>query len=254
MFEKVEGFVLKTQDYGETHKIVTLLTPSLGKVGAIARGAKKTKSRMAAITQPFIHGSYLIQPSSGLAVVQQGEVLSSFRKIREDIFKTGYTSYLAELTDKLVDPKQYNPFIYQQLLHTVNKINVGQDAEIITMIYEWKMYKEAGFAPVVTQCVSCGRKDELKAFSISNGGLLCRQCLSIDPNAIAVPEKVAKLMAIFAWVEVEQIGNISVKPENKIILQQIMEQYYEEHGGFFLKSKKFLKQMNKLQDNFSIDK
>ncbi|WP_058307954.1 DNA repair protein RecO [Gracilibacillus massiliensis] len=248
MFEKVEGFILRTQDYGETHKIVTLLTPTLGKVGAIARGAKKTKSRMAAITQPFIHGSYLIQPGSSLATIQQGEVLTSFRKIREDIFKTAYTSYLAELTDKLIDPKKYNPFIYKQLLHTVELINEDKDAEILSMIYEWKMYKEAGFAPVVTQCVSCGNNQDLKAFSITNGGMLCRNCLAKDENKVALTEKVAKLMAIFAWVEVEQIGNISVKPENKVIIQRIMDQYYEEHGGYYLKSKRFLKQMNQLND------
>ncbi|MFD2655169.1 DNA repair protein RecO [Gracilibacillus thailandensis] len=248
MFEKVEGFILKTQDYGETHKIVTILTPTLGKVGAIARGAKKTKSRMAAITQPFIHGSFLIQPGSSLATIQQGEVITSFRKIREDIFKTAYTSYLAELTDKLVDAKKYNPFIYKQLLHTIERINDDKDPEILTMIYEWKMYKEAGFAPVVTQCVSCGNSQDLKVFSISNGGLLCRNCVRLDENAISIPEKVAKLMALFAWVEVEQIGNISVKTENKMILQRIMDQYYEEHGGYYLKSKRFLKQMNQLND------
>ncbi|WP_163581189.1 DNA repair protein RecO [Gracilibacillus saliphilus] len=248
MFEKVEGFILKTQDYGETHKIVTILTPTLGKVGAIARGAKKTKSRMAAITQPFIHGLFLIQPGSSLATIQQGEVITSFRKIREDIFKTAYTSYLAELTDKLVEAKKYNPFVYKQLLHTIERINDDKDPEILTMIYEWKMYKEAGFAPVVTQCVSCGNPQDLKVFSISNGGLLCRNCVRLDENAISIPEKVAKLMALFAWVEVEQIGNISVKTENKMILQRIMDQYYEEHGGYYLKSKRFLKQMNQLND------
>ncbi len=248
VFEKVEGFILRTQDYGETHKIVTMLTPTMGKIGAIARGAKKTKSRMAAITQPFIHGTYLIQPGSSLATIQQGEVVTSFRKIREDIFKTAYTSYLAELTDKLIDPKKYNPFIYKQLLHTVELINDGKDAEILTMIYEWKMYKEAGYAPIVKQCVFCGNSNDLKAFSIANGGILCRNCLRMDENKITIPEKVAKLLALFAWIEVEQIGNISVKPENKAILQRIMEQYYEEHGGFYLKSKRFIKQMNQLND------
>ncbi|GAE91164.1 DNA recombination and repair protein RecO [Gracilibacillus boraciitolerans JCM 21714] len=87
MFEKVEGFILRSQDYGETHKIVTMLTPTMGKIGAIARGAKKTKSRMAAITQPFIHGSFLIQPGNSLATIQQGEVLTSFRKIERIFLK-----------------------------------------------------------------------------------------------------------------------------------------------------------------------
>jgi len=246
VLEKVEGFILRTQDYGETHKIVTILTPKMGKIGAIARGAKKTKSRMAAVTQPFIHGSFLVQLGSNLATIQQGEVLTSFRGIREDIFKTAYTSYLAELTDKLIDPNKYNPFIYRQLIRTVEQINDGKDPTVLTMIYEWKMYKEAGFAPVVTQCVSCGNPDELKVFSVTNGGLLCRNCLHIDPHAISISEKITKLMAMFAFIEIEKIGNISVKQENKRILQHIMDQYYEQHGGYYLKSKRFLKQMDQL--------
>ncbi|GAB2573138.1 DNA repair protein RecO [Gracilibacillus alcaliphilus] len=247
MFEKVEGFILKTQDYGETHKIVTLLAPTLGKIGAIARGAKKTKSRMAAITQPFIHGSYLIQPGSNLAAIQQGEVISSFRKIREDIFKTAYMSYIAELTDKLIDPKKYSAFIFQQLLQTAERINDGQDPEVLAMMYEWKMYREAGIAPIVTQCVSCGNPEELKAFSIDNGGLLCRRCLAVDPNSISVPDQVIKLMKLFLWVEMKRIGDISVKAENKRILHLIMDQYYETHGGYYIKSKRFLKQMSDWQ-------
>lgn len=250
MLEKLEGIILKTQDYGETHKIVTLLTPSMGKIGAIARGAKKAKSRMAAVTQPFIHGTYLVKSGSNLATIQQGEVLSSFRKIREDIFKTAFTSYAAELTDKLVDPNRKNPFVYRQFLRTLEQINDGKDPVILTLIYEWKMYREAGFAPIVNQCVSCGNPDELKAFSVANGGVLCKNCLSADPYAITLPEKIIKLMILFSFIEIDKIGDISVKKENKKILQQIMEQYYDYHGGYYLKSKRFLNQLDQLSDSF----
>ncbi|WP_347834077.1 DNA repair protein RecO [Gracilibacillus sp. JCM 18860] len=247
VFEKVEGFILKTQDYGETHKIVTLLTPTMGKIGAIARGAKKTKSRMAAITQPFIHGNFLIQPGTSLATIQQGEVLSSFRGIREDIFKTAYTSYLAELTDKLIDPKKYNPFLYKQLLQTVRWIDTDKDAEVLTMIYEWKMYQEAGFAPIVDKCVHCGRNEGLHYFSVHEGGVLCSACSYKDQYAFYVSENLHRLLVVFSLIDMEQIGNISIKAENKRLLHQIMDQYYEQHGGFYLKSKKFLKQMDQLK-------
>ncbi|KAB8128736.1 DNA repair protein RecO [Gracilibacillus oryzae] len=247
MFEKVEGIILKTQDYGETHKIVTLLTPTMGKFGAIARGAKKTKSRMAAITQPFIHGSFLVQPGSGLATIQQGEVIHSFRKIREDIFLTAYTSFLAELTDKVLDPKQYDPLHYKQLLQTLEWFEQDKDPEILTMIYEWKMYQAAGFAPIVDNCVNCGRKEKLSHFSIQEGGILCQFCHHKDSYAYMLNENLYKLLRIFSWVSLDRIGNISVKEENKAILKQIMDQYYERYGGYFLKSKRFLKQMDNLR-------
>ncbi|MFC4404186.1 DNA repair protein RecO [Gracilibacillus xinjiangensis] len=249
VFEKVEGFILRTQDYGETHKIVTLLTPTMGKVGAIARGAKKTKSRMAAVTQPFIHGSFLIQPGTNLATIQQGEVIHSFRKIREDIFLTAYASYLAELTDKVLDPKKYDPVHYKQLLQTLEWLEQNKDPEILTMIYEWKMYQAAGIAPVVDHCVNCGRKENLAYFSIQEGGVLCQPCHNKDTYAFFLNENLYKLLWLLSWVDLERIGNISVREENKRLLKQLMDQYYERYGGYFLKSKRFLKQMDMLRDS-----
>ncbi|MCT2537593.1 DNA repair protein RecO [Aquibacillus koreensis] len=247
MFDKVEGIILRTQNYGETHKIVTIFTGQTGKIGAIARGAKKPKSRMAAITQPFIHGSFLIQSGRGLATIQQGEVISSLRSIREDIIKTAYATYIAELTDKLLDEKVVDVLLYKQLLKTLQWIADDKDPEILTIIYELKMYKRAGFAPVVTRCVHCGQQEQSYSFSVAEGGFLCSRCQWKDPNATNLPNNLSKLLYIFSEIDIERIGNISIKPENKKLLQQLMELYYERYGGYYLKSKKFLKQLDLLK-------
>ena len=244
LFEKIEGIIIRTLDYGETHKIVTLFTKEKGKVAAIARGAKKTKSRMAAITQPFVHGSFLMQGGSGLGTLQQGEVISSFRKIREDIVKTAYASYLAELTEKILDERIPDQFFYQQFMATLQAITDEKDPEIVTMMYELKLYKKAGFAPVLYQCAICNKNNTLHAFSVKEGGLLCQKCLSSDLESVVLSSTLVKLLQAFSDVNIERIGNISVKPENKKILQQLMESYYEQYGGFFIKSKKFLKQLD----------
>ncbi len=65
MLQKCEGIVLRTTDYGETNKIVTLYTREWGKIGVMARGAKKPKSRLSAITQPFTYGYFLMQKGNG---------------------------------------------------------------------------------------------------------------------------------------------------------------------------------------------
>src|SRR5699024_3176785 len=110
VLEKFSGVMIKTQDYSETHKIVTIFSKKIGKCSAIARGAKKPRSRMAAVTQPFVNGEFLVYISKQLSTLQQGEITHSFRPIREDIVKTAYAAYLAELTDKLMTP--IHPFIF----------------------------------------------------------------------------------------------------------------------------------------------
>ncbi|HWJ80525.1 MAG TPA: DNA repair protein RecO, partial [Niallia sp.] len=82
MLEKCEGIVIKAINYGETNKVVTLYTREWGKVGVMARGAKKPNSRLSAVTQPFIYGYFLVQRSNGLGLLQQGDIESSMRSLK----------------------------------------------------------------------------------------------------------------------------------------------------------------------------
>lgn len=247
MLEKMEGIVIKTQDYGETHKIVTIFSGKAGKVSAIAKGAKKPKSRMAAVTQPFIIGEFFIYMNSGLSTIQQGEINNSLRSIREDIIKTAYAAYIVELTDKLLDAQLPDAYLYKQLYQTLNWIAEQEDAAVPIMMYELKLFAKGGFAPVVDKCVNCGSQNAPFSFSIAEGGLLCKSCRQIDPESITLPGKVSTLLHIFASVELERVGTISVKPENKKLLRQVIDAYYDQYGGYYLKSRKFLNQLDKLK-------
>lgn len=247
MLEKMEGIVIKTQDYSETHKIVTIFTNKLGKITAIARGAKKPKSRMAAVTQPFILGEFFIYVSSGLSTIQQGEIVNSYRFIREDIIKTAYTAFIAELTDKLVDSKSPDIYLYNQLNQTLDWISNHEDAEVPILMYELKLFTKGGFAPTVDRCVNCGGKETPYTFSITEGGFLCRRCKHIDDEAASIPDTAAKLLRVFAGVGLERVGTISVKPENVRLIRQLIDAYYDQYGGYFLKSKRFLNQLDKLK-------
>ncbi|GGJ83313.1 DNA repair protein RecO [Lentibacillus kapialis] len=247
MLEKMQGIVLKTQDYGETHKIVTMFSDKAGKISAIARGAKKPKSRMAAVTQPFILGDFFVYLNSGLSTIQQGDVLNSLRRIREDIIKTAYASYIVELTDKIIDSHLPDHDLFKQLDQTLNWIAEHDDAIIPIIMYELKLFNRGGFAPTVSKCVHCGNEGGTFAFSIAEGGLLCTACQHIDANVVRLPNNLARLFHIFSEVELERIGTISVKPENQKLLRTIMDAYYDQYGGYYLKSKRFLKQLDKLK-------
>lgn len=246
MLTHVEGIVIKTQNYGETHKIITILSKEMGKISAICRGVNKVKSRLQAVTQPFIRATFLIYVTKGLSTVQQGEVLDSYRSIREDIIKTAYAAYIAELTNKLVEDKQKIASLYNQLMLTLNWIHANESYTIPVIMYELKMFQIGGFAPVVDYCVHCGRKEAPYTFSIREGGLLCSHCTSMDEHAIHLPPALPKILATCKEVGIEQVGNISMKEENIKLLRQILDNYYEQYGGFTLKSKRFLNQIDRL--------
>lgn len=248
MLEKIEAFIIKSQDYGETNKIVTLFSKKYGKFSALARGAKKMKSRMAAVTQPFIHGEFLIYINQkGLSTIQQGDVLDSLRLIREDIMKTAYAAYISELVDKLMDTFHPDYYLYDQFLQSMKWISEDREVEIAIMMFEVKMFEKGGFAPIVDQCVHCGRQDHLVSFSIAEGGLLCNQCNLYDDQSIHLPKGVARLLNIFTIAGLERIGTVSVKDENKKLLRKILDTYYDQYGGYHLKSRRVLKQLKQLE-------
>lgn len=247
MLQKCEGIVIRTTDYGETNKIVTLYTREWGKIGVMARGAKKTNSRLAAITQIFTYGHFLVQTGSGLGGLQQGEMASSMRAIREDIFLTAYASYIVELTDKSTEEKKSNPFLFELLLQTLQFINEGYDQEILTNIYEMKMLNGLGLYPILDRCANCGNTEGQFSFSIREGGLLCHRCLSQDPYHLKLLPGTARLLRLFYLLDLSRLGDISVKPETKAELKKVISAYYDEYSGLHLKTKKFLNQIDQLR-------
>lgn len=247
MLHKTVGIVIKTQDYGETHKLVTIFTKKIGKVTTISRGANRPRSKLSAVSQLFIEGEFLLYVPKGLATLNQGEVIESFRNIREDLLRTAYAAYMVELTDKLIEEKKPDPFIYDQLKLTLDWINTKDDYEIPVMMYELKLFNKGGFAPVVDQCVNCESNQKPFVFSIQEGGALCPKCVLLDENAITLEPALFKILSICLHFGLDRIGNINVKEKNLRLLRTIIDQYYDRYGGFRLKSKKFLNQIDKFE-------
>ncbi|WP_035343779.1 DNA repair protein RecO [Alkalihalobacillus hemicellulosilyticus] len=247
--QKVEGIIIRTIDYGETNKVVTLFTKELGKIGVMARGAKKPKSRLSAASQLFMYGVFVIQTSSGLGVLHQADITSSFRDIRNDLVRAAHASYILELTDKLTDEKKRYSEIFKLLYQILIYIDEGIDVEVLKMIFETKMLAVAGVKPELDQCASCGSINQPIAFSIKNAGFLCPNCRNKDAHAFQLNPQHVKLLRLFYYVDVERLGHISLKNETKKYIQMIIDSYYQEYSGLRLKSKRFLEQLERFDLN-----
>ncbi len=247
MLQKCEGIVIRSTDYGETNKIITLYTRELGKVGVMARGAKKPNSRFTSITQLFTYGTFLFQKSSGLGSLQQGETIQSLRSIREDIFLTAYASYMAELLDKSTENMERNPFLFELLMQTLQFLDDGLDPDILLYIFEMKMLPVLGLHPQLDRCTNCGHRDGTFHFSIREGGFLCHRCFEIDPYRLSISPMAVKLLRLFFYFDLNRLGNISVKQATKNEVKLVIQAYYQEYSGLTIKSKRFLDQLDSLK-------
>ncbi|MFD1736589.1 DNA repair protein RecO [Bacillus salitolerans] len=247
MIQKIEGIIIRTNDYGETNKILTIFTRELGKIGVMARGAKKTNSRLSAISQLFTYGYFVYIPSSGLGTLQQGESISNMKQIKSDISLTAYASYIVELTDKAVDDRKANPYLFELLHQSLHYINEGLDFEIVTMIFEIKMLQVIGLYPHLSSCISCKEIEAKFSFSISEGGFICHKCAGKDPNHLQISPATVRLLRLFHAFDIRRLGNITVKDETKRELKAVISNFYDEYSGLSLKSKRFLNQLEKFK-------
>jgi DNA repair protein RecO (recombination protein O) len=248
MLVKWEGIVIRSIDYGESSKVVTLFTREHGKIGVMARGAKKAKSRLAAVSQLFTHGFFLCKtgPGSGMPDLSQGEMIESYRDLRQNLMLTAYAAYMAEMLDRLTHEREPNPYLFQLLSLTFRYLDEGKDAEILCRIFESKMLTVAGIRPQLHACAHCGAKQEPYAISVTQGGLLCPRCLPGDPYAIAVAPGTWKLLRLFQLFDLERLGEIDVKPATRSQLRHVLRSFFDHHLDLRLKSRSFLDQVEKL--------
>lgn len=248
--QRTEGIVLRSVDYGETHKILTVLTPNAGKLSMMARGAKKPLSPLSAATQLFVQSQFLVagnvSSGSGMVTVIQADIIRSFSSIREDLWKTAYAAYYAEHLNRQTEERVPIPGVYPFLLSTLGLLSDDKDAEVLTRIFEMKMLQVAGVDPVLDACAHCGHKDrDLTAFSFFLAGPLCSLCKYADPQAFSMNAVTIRLLQVFQKMKMDQLGNVNISAPIRKELDEILKGYQAEHLGQPLRSRQFIDQLYK---------
>ena len=170
-----QGIVLRTWRLGESDRIVNLLTERHGKVRAVVKGVRKTKSRFGARLEPMVHVSLLFYEGRELDIVTQAEAIDHFRPVREDLSRLAKASSLLEATDQLAQERHANPRLFAMLLGGLRAL-AAHDAPLLVPAFFLKLLSNEGFHPMLDECASCGERYGLEAFDLGQGGVLCVLC------------------------------------------------------------------------------
>ncbi|MBP1904327.1 DNA repair protein RecO (recombination protein O) [Paenibacillus turicensis] len=248
MLHRLEGIVIRSMDYGEGNKIITICTETHGKVAILVRGARKIKSRHAALTQLFTYGQYTFyRQGDGLGTLNQGEILESHFSLRNDLYLAAYASYVCELLDRSLHDEEVGSFWFTQLKAALEALASGKDQQIVMHLFEVKILQASGYAPSFEACVSCGSIEESYHVSPRLGGRLCPRCRHHDHGAMVVSPQVLKLLILFEKIDMRRLGNTSVKDTTKTELKAVMNAFMEVQLGLKLKSRNFLDQLDKYE-------
>ncbi|ODJ72671.1 DNA repair protein RecO [Brochothrix thermosphacta] len=242
--ERCDGLIIRVMDYRESDKIIRLYTKEFGKISLVARGAKKSNSRIAAATQLFTYGEFMFFGNKGLGTLQQGEVIERFPTIASDIFTTAYGSYCVDLLDKAVEEREPNQALFQLIYQVLESMNAGEDAQVLSQIFEMKMLNTLGHYPELRGCVLTGDTEGPFDLSIKNNGLITQRCFEDDPHRMHLSDKVVYLLRLYYLLDFSRIGKIDVNQATTDEVQRAIDAYYDEVSGLNLKTKRFLKQMS----------
>ena len=187
-----QGVVLRTIRLGEADRIVTFVTQGHGKVRAVAKGVRKTKSRFGARLEPVSHVALLLYEGRELDVVTQAEVVDHFRPIREDLDRLARATSLLEAVDQVAQEREPSPRLYQMLVGALRTL-AAADSRLLVPAFFWKLLALEGFQPMLDACAGCGEPGDLVAFDLAEGGALCRSCrrgTAMSADALALMRRI----------------------------------------------------------------
>ena len=240
MLLEVEGFILSETPYGETSKIINVLTKEKGLIGIMAKGAKSMKSSLRASTQVFTYGVFSIYFKDGkLSTLANVDIINPLKNIRSDLTKISYLTYISELTSQVI--KQTNEDIFDIFINIVLKMEDNLDPVILTNILELKYLPLLGVGLNLDSCIKCGNKTNIVTIDASYGGLICKDCYQ---NELIVDKKVIQLIRMYYYVDIKSISSINVKQEYKQTINKFISDYYDSFTGLYVYSKRFLEQLS----------
>ncbi len=176
--ERTEAIVLRTTDWSESSRIVTLWTRELGKVRALAKGGRRLKSMFdSALDLLTVCGIVLLRKSSGsLDLLTEAQVSRRFPRLRDDLGALYAGYYVAELLADWTQEYDPHPGLYDEAVATLAEL--GHESGLRVMRFEMVFLEELGYRPALERCAGCqGPLNEQRlAFGATTGGVLCVAC------------------------------------------------------------------------------
>jgi DNA repair protein RecO (recombination protein O) len=176
--QRVEAVVLRHSDWGEADRMLTIFTRELGKLRVVAKGARRPRSRKAGHLEPFTRVALLLARGREIWIVTQAETLDAYLPVRDDLERTGYAAYVAELLDRFTYEEGENSSLYRLFVEALERVSTLEDPVPAIRYYEIRLLDLLGFRPELFHCVQCGNEiqPEAQYFSALLGGVVCPRC------------------------------------------------------------------------------
>lgn len=229
---RVEAVVLRTHRLGEADRIITLLTRERGKVRAVAKGVRRTRSRFGSRLEPLTRADLLIAPGKNLDIITQAETLQSYGSdLVLDYPRWTIAQTMLETADRLVSEEYVqNESQYLLLVGGLKSLVESEhEASLVLNAYLLRALSIAGYTPIFDECVVCGVSGAQPFFNVASGGAVCAS--HRPPGSVAPkPDTIGLMSALLTgdWVSADAAPPANVNEANGIVVAYT--QWHLERG------------------------
>ncbi|CAN5700778.1 hypothetical protein BH20ACT14_BH20ACT14_13340 [soil metagenome] len=239
---KTEAVVLRSFRFGEADRVLHLYTLDRGRVGAVAKGVRKTKSRFGARLEPFSHVELLLHQGSGeLHTVTGASLVDSHRAAREDPYRLSVGLIGAEAMLRLYVEEERNARAFGALTRFLGAVDEvlgglrGRAAlDPLALAFQLKLLWLSGYVPHLESCVECGSTDRLVGYLPSAGGGVCPTCAPTE-TVMLTPEGFRGILELL-WTPLADAHGLGLGERAVRDVLAVVVALYEFHGGFRLRT------------------
>jgi DNA repair protein RecO (recombination protein O) len=233
--------VLRSMRLGEADRVLHLYTLDRGRIGAVAKGIRKTNSRYGARLEPLSHVELLLHVGSGeLQTITGVELMHSHRGAREDPYRLGVGLIGLEAVLRLYSEQEASPRAFEALTRFLDLLDAlparrtAPRLEPLALSFQLKLLWLAGYLPHLTSCADCGGEGPFVGYSPRAGGAVCRPCAADDVIELSQAALRGIEDLLRRPLADARAAGLSARSERETL--KVITSSYEYHGGFRLKT------------------
>ena len=253
----VTGLIIRTVDYKESDRLVSIFTDEMGLVSAMARGARSMRSRYLSSTMQFCYGRFVLYKKGDLYWIRETELLESFFKLRDSIDKLALASYLCDVLG-FVTVEEAEHDLLRLALNSLYAIAEGlYSTDHIKAVFELRTAAILGFMPDVVSCRSCGEGEGDFVLDVLDGTVVCAECRAHLPSTyetvvngqsrpiVLLTPGVREAFAYSIFSPLERIFSFSLSAEDMHLFARGAEEYIINHLERSFKTLDFYKEVKR---------
>ncbi len=255
----IHVLVLRRRDVADADRLLTVLTPSEGKIELLAKGVRKTVSRKAGHLEPFTHAQVMVAQARTWDLITEATTVESFRYLREDLDAISHASYVCELVDAFSDQGDENRPLWELALFALRQLDEAAappapapSANLLRW-FDLHLLSLVGFQPQLFTCLGCDAAIEPGAnfFSIGEGGVFCARCGPLRSDVEAIPVDALKVLRYLQSQPWQEIKRLSVRPAVAHHVDVLLLRYLSHVLERRLRSTDFLRRLEQVRRQYS---